>query len=82
MRTREQIKAQRVGMIRAIAKYAALTVAGALLFRAAATYALAERGYQAVGGEAAFLLLPVMYYLASSLIGDFIRSLDKRGPWT
>ncbi len=82
MKTREQIKAQRVGAIRTVAKYAVLTVSGVLLFRATATYALAERGYQAVGGEAAFLLLPVVYYLVSSLIGDFIKNLDKRGPWT
>ena len=35
----------------AVLKYAALTVAGVLLFRWGQGYALAERGYEAIGGE-------------------------------
>lgn len=45
-----------------VAKYAALTVAGVLLFRAGAAYALTERGYKAIGGEVFALFLPVFYY--------------------
>lgn len=41
-----------------VAKYAALTVAGVLLFRAGAAYALTERGYKAIGGEVFALFLP------------------------
>lgn len=36
----------------AVLKYAALTAAGVLLFRWGQGYALAERGYKAIGGEA------------------------------
>ena len=39
-------------LIRTIAKYAALTLAGIILFRAGAAYGLKERGYSAAGGEA------------------------------
>lgn len=47
----------------AIVKYAALTIAGIMLFREGAARALAYRGYFAVGGEVSpsssgFLLLP------------------------
>ena len=50
-----------------VAKYAALTVAGVLLFRAGAAYALTERGYKAIGGEVFALLLPVFYYRVERL---------------
>lgn len=43
----------------AIAKYAALTLAGILLFRTEQAQALAERGYEALGGEVFALFLPV-----------------------
>lgn len=56
-----------------IAKYAALTVAGIVLFRAGAAYGLKERGYSAVGGEVFALLLPVFWYAAEKLVRDFIE---------
>lgn len=46
----------------AIVKYAALTIAGIMLFREGAARALAYRGYFAVGGEVFALFLPVFYY--------------------
>lgn len=55
-----------------IAKYAALTLAGIVLFRAGAVYGLKERGYSAVGGEAFALLLPVFWYAAEKTVRDFI----------
>lgn len=58
-----------------VAKYAALTLIGFVMFRAAAVYALAERGYRAVGGEALFLLLPVVWYALSTTIRDTIRDI-------
>ena len=39
-------------LILSVAKYSGLTLAGIILFRAGAAYALTERGYSAVGGEA------------------------------
>ena len=39
----------------AVLKYAALTAAGVLLFHWGQGYALAERGYKAIGGEALLL---------------------------
>ena len=48
-----------------ILKYAALTLLGFLLFKAAAIQARIDRGYSAVGGEAMFLLLP------RDLLSDF-----------
>ena len=72
---------RRVGLRRWIARlnpwtvawYALLTVAGVLLYKAGAAYALQERGYYAVGGEALALLLPVFYYTAATTIRDIIK---------
>ena len=46
-----------------VVKYILLTGGGVLLYILAAKCALAERSYFAVGGEAFFLLLPVLYYV-------------------
>ena len=58
-----------------VAKYAALTLIGFAMFYAAAVYATAERGCRAVGGEALFLLLPVVWYALSTIIRDTIRDV-------
>lgn len=55
---------------RTAARYVILTVAGVLLYKAGAACALRERGYFAVGGEAVFLLLPVLYCLAAAVVRD------------
>ena len=60
-------------LILTVAKYTGLTLAGIILFRAGAAYALTERGYSAVGGEAVALLLPVLWYLISQTVRDFIK---------
>ncbi len=60
-----------------VAKYAALTVAGVLLFRAGAAYALAERGYKAIGGEVFALLLPVIYYTISATVRDWVKGISE-----
>ena len=60
-------------LILSVAKYSGLTLAGIILFRAGAAYALTERGYSAVGGEAFALLLPVLYPLISAVVRDYIE---------
>ena len=57
--------------------YVLLTVAGILLYKAGADYAMRERKYSAVGGEVLTLALPVLYYAASTIIGDIVRELGK-----
>jgi formate hydrogenlyase subunit 3/multisubunit Na+/H+ antiporter MnhD subunit len=59
----------------AIAKYAALTVAGIVLFRIGTVYAYRQRGYTAVGGEVFALFLPAIYYAVSRTIKDFIADV-------
>jgi len=54
-------------------KYIALTAIGVLLSLAAHVYATAERGYEAIGGETLFILLPVMWWLAEQMVRDFIE---------
>ena len=61
----------------AVVKYAALTVAGILLFRAGAAHAYAQRGYFAVGGEVFALLLPLIYYAISSTVRDIIADVKN-----
>ena len=58
---------------RTVAWYAVLTVAGVLLYKLGAAYALRQRGYFAVGGEALTLLLPVLYYVAAVMVRDIIK---------
>lgn len=61
-----------------VAWYALLTVAGFLLYKAGAAYALRERGYHAVGGEALALLLPVFYYTMAATVRDIVRDWKDR----
>ena len=56
-----------------VAWYAFLTLAGVLLHKLGAAYALRERGYYAVGGEALAVLLPVLYYVAAVMVRDIIK---------
>ncbi len=56
-----------------VAKYAALSLAGIILFRAGAAYGLKERGYSAVGGEAFALLLPVFWYTMEKTVRGYIE---------
>ena len=63
----------------AVAWYAFLMVAGILLYKLGAAYAMRERGYFAVGGEGLALLLPVFYYCAAATIRDIVRDVKDRG---
>ena len=60
-----------------VAWYAFLAVAGVLLYKLGAAYALRERGYYAVGGEALALLLPVLYYCAAVTSGTLSKTGGK-----
>lgn len=65
--------------VQAVAWYVLLTDVGILLYRLGAAYALQQRGYYAVGGEALALLLPVFYYCAAETIRDIVRdAVDRR----
>lgn len=50
--------------------YTALTVAGIVATAVAAAYAFADRGYFAVGGEYAFLSLPLLGMCVEYAIED------------
>lgn len=58
--------------------YALLTVAGVLMYKLGAAYALRERGYYAVGGEVLALLLPVFYRCAAATVRDIIKDWRER----
>lgn len=61
-----------------VAWYVFLTVTGVLLYKDGAAYAMRERGYFAVGGEALALLLPVLYYCTAATIRDIVRDVKDR----
>ncbi len=61
-----------------VAWYVFLTAAGVLLYKAGGAYALRERGYYAVGGEALALLLPVLYYVMAATIRGIVRNMRNR----
>lgn len=50
--------------------YTALTVAGIVATAVAAAYAFADRGYFAVGGEYAFLSLPLLGMCIEYMVCD------------
>ena len=60
-----------------VAKYAVLTLAGIMLFRAGQARGLIDRGYAAIGGEVFTLFLPAYYFIISKLARDVIA--DKQG---
>ena len=53
----------------------AVLLVTALTFAWGKHTALAERGYEAVGGEYLFLLLPAIYYIGKRTILDWIADL-------
>ncbi|MCI9225016.1 MAG: hypothetical protein HFE91_06075 [Acutalibacter sp.] len=67
--------------IKAIVKYAALTLIGFLLFQAGQAHALAERGYEALGGEAFALFLPVLYWVVGRVVQDTLDAKGGKGLW-
>ncbi|NBJ87899.1 hypothetical protein D5270_00155 [Acutalibacter sp. 1XD8-36] len=64
-----------------VVKYAALTLAGILLFRAGQARALAERGYEAFGGEVFALFFPLFYWMMSRIIRDILGMRGKKTWW-
>ena len=74
--------------IQVILKYAILSVLGIVLYFAGRKIAYMERGYFAMGGETLVFLLPVFYYIVSTMardaIAEFRKSKDNpvsdRGP--
>lgn len=50
--------------------YTALTVVGIVATAVAAVYAFADRGYFAVGGEYAFLFLPLLGMCVEYMVDD------------
>lgn len=65
----------------AVAKYAALTLVGFLLFRAGQAHALVERGYEALGGEVFALFLPVLYWMVARVVRDSLDARGGKGTW-
>jgi len=63
---------------RTMAWYMFLTLAGTALYKVGAAYALRERGYYAVGGEALALLLPMLYYIVAAIVRDFMQDAADR----
>ena len=56
----------------AAAEFFAVLIVTALIFANSRDYALAWRGYEAVGGEFMLLLLPIIYYTAKRIITDIV----------
>ena len=56
----------------AAAELLAALIVTAVVFIKSRGYALAWRGYEAVGGEFMLLLLPIIYYEAKRIILDYV----------
>jgi hypothetical protein len=64
-------------MKRQILKYIALAVIGVALSLAAHQYATESRGYEAIGGEFVFVLLPVLWWFLEQIIRDWLKEWRK-----
>lgn len=64
-----------------VVKYTVLTLAGFLLFRAGQARALAERGYEALGGEVFALFLPGLYWMVSRVVRDILDIREGKRTW-
>ena len=64
-------------MTNRIIKYAALTVCGFALFFAFNRLETVRRGYDAIGGEMFFVLLPVLWLIIGKTIKDIARDLKN-----
>lgn len=56
----------------AAAEFLAVFIVTAVVFIKSMGYALAWRGYEAVGGEFMLLLLPIIYYETKRIILDYV----------
>lgn len=56
----------------AAAELLVVLIVTAVVFIKSRGYALAWRGYEAVGGEFMLLLLPIIYYEAKRIILDYV----------
>lgn len=63
--------------IRTATKYAAITTACIILFALAKPLAYEFRGYKAIGGEYALLLLPLLWFAAERTIRDTIKNIKE-----
>lgn len=79
-RGHQKLKIHTGAVGRTVIKYAILTLVGIFLFCVGSAVALRERGYHAVGGEVFALLLPVLYYLISTTVRDWIADI-RDGQW-
>lgn len=59
--------------------YTALTAVGIAATAAACAYAFADRGYLAVGGEYAFLSLPLLGMCIEYIVGDTRGGRHRNG---
>lgn len=65
--------------LKVVVKYVVLTLIGFLLFRAGQARALAERGYEALGGEVFALFLPVLYWMVARVVRDALDAMGGNG---
>lgn len=66
------MKHKKKSRLAAAAEFLAVLIVTAVVFVKSRGYALAWRGYEAVGGEFMLLLLPIIYYEAKRIILDFV----------
>ena len=60
-----------------VLKYAIITMCGLILFTLAIDCAYAERISKSVGGEAVFVLLPVLWWIIEGTIKDSVAEARK-----
>lgn len=63
--------------LRTASKYIFLEAVGIILFKFASAYALAQRGYIAVGGEYFLLLMPLIYKLTADMAHGMAQAIKE-----
>lgn len=60
-----------------VGKYVILTLIGVVLCKIGHKSATAWRGYESIGGEHLFLLLPVLYALMHETVAEVVQDIKK-----
>lgn len=62
-------------MMKTVIKYLFISLVGAVGFVAANSAATVSRGYDAIGGEVFFIILPVLWWIAERAARDIKRDI-------
>lgn len=65
-------------ILKAVIKYISIALFGVVLFATTSQFANAQRTTASIGGEAFFLILPLIWWLAEETLNDYICTTKSK----